>query len=73
MSGNCIPLSGSTLCPAFNTSSISTNSSLYSDFPFMRNVSSLTDFDNALSDYMTGSYLKSKCVEFVDRMEREIC
>lgn len=30
--------------------------------PFMRNVSSLTDFDNALSNYVNGTYTKSKYV-----------
>lgn len=31
--------------------------------PFMRNVSSLSDFDDALSNYVNGTYIKSKCVQ----------
>lgn len=30
--------------------------------PFMRNVSSLSDFDDALSNYVNGTYIKSKYV-----------
>ncbi|KAL4807850.1 hypothetical protein BDV18DRAFT_136260 [Aspergillus unguis] len=60
MSDSCISLSGSTQCPAFNASSISTNSDLYNDFPFLRNVTNLSDFDDALNSYVLGSYIQSK-------------
>ncbi|KAL4912404.1 hypothetical protein BDW62DRAFT_20550 [Aspergillus aurantiobrunneus] len=60
MSGTCISLSGSTQCPAFNVSSISTNSDLYTDFPFLQNVSNLEDFDRELNSYVLGSYVESK-------------
>ncbi|BCS20221.1 SH3 domain protein [Aspergillus puulaauensis] len=60
MSDSCISLSGSTQCPAFNGSSISTNSDLHNDFPFLRNVSNLEDFDTALHSYVLGSYIQNK-------------
>ncbi|KAL4865481.1 hypothetical protein BDV12DRAFT_149059 [Aspergillus spectabilis] len=65
MSGTCISLSGSTQCPAFNASSISTNPNLYTDFPFLQNVSSLSDFDRELDSYVLGSYVQSKYSVFL--------
>ncbi|RAK75819.1 SH3 domain protein [Aspergillus fijiensis CBS 313.89] len=65
MSSTCISLSGSTQCPAFNTSSISTNSSLYTDFPFMQYVSNLTQFDQELNTYVMQSFVKSKYVDYL--------
>ncbi|KAG2420048.1 hypothetical protein HFD88_004846 [Aspergillus terreus] len=65
MSGTCISLAGSTQCPAFNTSSISTSSSLYSDFPFMQNVSSVTTFDEQLSNYVSSTYIQRKYVQYL--------
>ncbi|KKK16855.1 hypothetical protein ARAM_001011 [Aspergillus rambellii] len=65
MSATCISLSGSTQCPAWNTSSISTSSSFYTDFPFMENVSSLADFDKQLNSYVLGSYVELKYVEYL--------
>ncbi|CAI7611227.1 unnamed protein product [Penicillium glandicola] len=60
MSSSCISLSGSSACAAWNTSSISTSSSLYASFPFLENVSNVTDFDTSLKDYVNGSYVTSK-------------
>ncbi|KAJ5932582.1 hypothetical protein N7516_007071 [Penicillium verrucosum] len=57
---NCISLKGSSACPAWSSSSISTSSSLYADFPFLKGVSNLTDFDNSLKDYINGSYISTK-------------
>ncbi|KAL2828571.1 hypothetical protein BJY01DRAFT_131280 [Aspergillus pseudoustus] len=65
MSGTCISLSGSTQCAAFNISSISTSSSLFTDFPFLRNVSNLADFDRELNSYVLGSYVESKYSVFL--------
>ncbi|RHZ59460.1 SH3 domain protein [Aspergillus thermomutatus] len=65
MAGTCISLSGSTQCPAFNGSSISTNSTLYTDFPFMQYVLNLDDFDRELSNYVNGSYVKQKYVDYL--------
>ncbi|KAL1999836.1 hypothetical protein VTN02DRAFT_3910 [Thermoascus thermophilus] len=60
MSGKCISLAGSTACPAFNESSISTDSNLVSQFPFLAYVSNLQDFDSQLSNYVKGDYVKLK-------------
>ncbi|KAJ5951887.1 uncharacterized protein N7479_010300 [Penicillium vulpinum] len=60
MSNSCFPLKGSTVCPAWSSSSISTSASLYTNFPFLRNVSNVTDFDNSLKDYVRGSYISTK-------------
>lgn len=60
MSGKCISLAGSKTCPAFNESSISTDSSLVAQFPFLAYVSDLEDFDAQLSNYVKGEYVKLK-------------
>ncbi|KAL1863357.1 hypothetical protein Plec18170_000191 [Paecilomyces lecythidis] len=60
MSGSCISLSGSTVCPAFNTSSISTDSNLVNSYPFLAYVSNLDDFDKQLSNYVKQDYVKEK-------------
>ncbi|KAJ9298442.1 hypothetical protein DTO271G3_3409 [Paecilomyces variotii] len=60
MGGSCISLSGSTTCPAFNASSISTDSSLVALYPFLAYVSNLNDFDEQLSDYVKAGYVKEK-------------
>ncbi|PYH98044.1 hypothetical protein BO71DRAFT_406516 [Aspergillus ellipticus CBS 707.79] len=65
MSDTCISLSGSTQCPAFDSSSISTNSSLYTDFPFMQYVSNLTQFDTQISSYVMQGYVKEKYVNYL--------
>ncbi|KAL4950646.1 hypothetical protein BDW69DRAFT_53664 [Aspergillus filifer] len=65
MSGNCISLSNSTQCRAFNASSISTDSSLYTDFPFLQNVTNLADFDRELNNYVSGAYIESKYSVFL--------
>lgn len=56
----CIPLKGSTQCPAFNTSSFSTDSSLSSLYPFLAFVSSIQQFDTQLSQYVNSSYVQEK-------------
>ncbi|KAE8348781.1 hypothetical protein BDV28DRAFT_77929 [Aspergillus coremiiformis] len=61
----CISLKGSTRCPAWNTSSISTSSRLYTDFPFMQNVTDVAQFDQELSAYVKGSYIRQKYVNFL--------
>ncbi|OJJ50804.1 hypothetical protein ASPZODRAFT_56634 [Penicilliopsis zonata CBS 506.65] len=63
MSDTCISLSESTACPAFNASSISTNSTLYADFPFLQYVSNVTDFDTQLRSYVSEAYVKAEYVD----------
>ncbi|KAG0157721.1 hypothetical protein PDIDSM_4906 [Penicillium digitatum] len=65
MSNTCISLEGSSVCSAWSSSSISTSSSLYADFPFLKGVSNLTDFDNALKEYVNGSYITIKYDELL--------
>ncbi|CAG8429385.1 unnamed protein product [Penicillium salamii] len=60
MSSSCISLSGSSACPAWSGSSVSTNSTLYGSFPFLKGVSNLTEFDDSLKDYVSGSYVNNK-------------
>ncbi|MCJ1291159.1 Mitochondrial fission protein [Xylographa carneopallida] len=54
----CIPLSGSTQCPAFNASSISTDSSLVRLYPFLAFVSTREQFDQQLGQYVTSDYVQ---------------
>ncbi|RDL39942.1 uncharacterized protein BP5553_04282 [Venustampulla echinocandica] len=59
--GNCISLKGSTQCPAFSSSSISTtNDTLLGYFPFLRFVSSTETFDDQLKTYISTSYAQEK-------------
>ena len=59
---NCISLTGSTACPAFNASSISTDSSLTGLFPFLANVTDTESFDTEFQSYVSGNYAQSKYV-----------
>ncbi|KAF3915257.1 hypothetical protein ABW20_dc0110623 [Dactylellina cionopaga] len=54
----CISLSGSRLCPAFNGSSVSTDS--YGNFPFLAFVSNTEDFDTKFETYISDQYAQSK-------------
>ncbi|KZF19349.1 hypothetical protein L228DRAFT_271165 [Xylona heveae TC161] len=56
----CVSLSGSQICPAFNVSSISTDSSLVAQFPFLAFVSDTGSFDQQLKQYITTNYAQQK-------------
>ncbi|KAI9741438.1 MAG: hypothetical protein M1818_004244 [Claussenomyces sp. TS43310] len=60
MAQSCISLSGSSQCPAFNTSSISTDSTLVGLFPFLSSVTDTSTFDKQLAAYVSTSYVESK-------------
>ncbi|KAI9679447.1 MAG: hypothetical protein M1817_005469 [Caeruleum heppii] len=60
MGQDCISLSGSTVCPAFNRSSVSTSPSLVSAYPFLAFVSSTQQFDDQLNIYVSSSYAQLK-------------
>ncbi|KAI9670464.1 MAG: hypothetical protein M1829_004787 [Trizodia sp. TS-e1964] len=60
MAQSCISLAGSTMCPAFNQSSISTNQGLVSIYPFLAFVSSRSEFDERLSNYISTAYVQTK-------------
>jgi hypothetical protein len=57
---SCISLTGSTACPAFNASSISTNSNLTGLFPFLSDVTDLDSFDTEIQSYVSGDYARTK-------------
>ncbi|KAF3180919.1 hypothetical protein TWF225_009210 [Orbilia oligospora] len=57
-SAACISLSGSRLCPAFNGSSVSTDSA--GNFPFLAFVSNTQDFDTKFATYITDQYVQTK-------------
>ncbi|KAH8594388.1 SH3 domain-containing protein [Bisporella sp. PMI_857] len=57
---NCIPLTGSSQCPAFQSASISTDSTLVALFPFLAFVSSTDTFDQQLSSYVSTNYIQYK-------------
>jgi hypothetical protein len=57
---SCISLTGSTACPAFNASSISTNSNLTGLFPFLSDVTDLDSFDTEIQSYVSGDYAQTK-------------
>ncbi|KAL3419752.1 chloride channel protein [Phlyctema vagabunda] len=60
MAQSCISLSGSSACPAFSKSSISTDSSLVGLFPFLAFVSDTTTFDQQLTSYVNTAYVQTK-------------
>lgn len=57
---SCISLTGSTACPAFNASSISTDSSLTGLFPFLSDVTDTASFDTEINSYISGGYAQTK-------------
>jgi hypothetical protein len=59
---SCISLTGSTACPAFNASSISTNSNLTGLFPFLSDVTDTASFDTGIQNYVSGNYAQTKYV-----------
>lgn len=57
---DCISLSGSTTCPAFESASISTTGYVAGLFPFLQFVSSRESFDNQLRSYVRTAYVQNK-------------
>lgn len=57
---SCISLSGSTTCPAFESSSVSTNTTLVALYPFLQYVSDTASFDSQLESYVQTSYVQAK-------------
>ncbi|KAF2764912.1 hypothetical protein EJ03DRAFT_281167 [Teratosphaeria nubilosa] len=60
MAQNCISLAGSTTCPAFNESSVSTNSALVGLFPFLSDVTDRASFDSGLSNYISQGFTEER-------------
>ncbi|KAF7561775.1 hypothetical protein G7046_g2377 [Stylonectria norvegica] len=59
-SKDCISLKGSSSCPAFQSASISTNSTLVGYFPFLQYVSDTSSFDRQLASYVKTTYVQEK-------------
>ncbi|KAH6672687.1 SH3 domain-containing protein [Plectosphaerella plurivora] len=57
---NCISLEGSSLCPAFQSASVSTTGATAQFFPFMRFVNSRETFDTQLTTYIATDYVRNK-------------
>lgn len=57
---SCISLAESTACPAFNASSISTNSDLTGLFPFLSDVTDVQSFDSEIQNYVSGDFARTK-------------
>ncbi|KAF4306748.1 hypothetical protein GTA08_BOTSDO04966 [Botryosphaeria dothidea] len=62
---SCISLSGSTQCPAFNSSSISTDASLTGLFPFLAYVSDTNTFDQYLAAYVQSNFVQQRYVQLL--------
>ncbi|RMY90099.1 hypothetical protein D0864_06325 [Hortaea werneckii] len=60
MAQSCISLEGSDLCPAFNASSISTNSNLTGLFPFLADVTDTASFDSGLEEYISNGFTQTR-------------
>lgn len=56
----CISLSGSTTCPAFQSSSVSTSNYVTGLFPFLQYVSDTASFDKQLSQYIQLDYVQKQ-------------
>ncbi|KAF2279636.1 uncharacterized protein EI97DRAFT_182686 [Westerdykella ornata] len=59
MAQQCIPLKGSTLCPAFSDASVSTSA----PFPFLAFVSDVQSFDRGLREYISTGYARRQYQE----------
>ncbi|KFZ00796.1 hypothetical protein V501_10472 [Pseudogymnoascus sp. VKM F-4519 (FW-2642)] len=57
---NCISLSGSKACPAFNLSSVSVTGGVADLFPFLKTVTDTASFDQKLLSYVKTSYVQQK-------------
>ncbi|CAK3930684.1 related to SH3 domain [Lecanosticta acicola] len=60
MAQSCISLANSASCPAFNASSISTDSSLTALFPFLSSVGDVASFDSGIRDYIAQNFTQSR-------------
>ncbi|KAK3116207.1 hypothetical protein LTR53_003644 [Teratosphaeriaceae sp. CCFEE 6253] len=56
MAQSCISLADSTTCPAFNASSVSTDSNLVGLFPFLSSVTDAASFDSGIQTYIANGF-----------------
>ncbi|KAK5107379.1 hypothetical protein LTR62_001322 [Meristemomyces frigidus] len=57
---NCISLADSSVCSAFNRSSVSTGSTLVGLFPFLSSVNDLSSFDTGLNQYIANGFTEER-------------
>ena len=62
MAQGCISLEGSTACPAFDSSSVSTDAANIGFFPFLADVTDTDSFDTGLRSYITDGFAEIKYV-----------
>lgn len=65
MAESCISLAGSTACPAFSSSSISTSPTLTGLFPFLSYVSDTATFDDRIRQYISTDYSREKYQQLI--------
>lgn len=70
MAQSCISLAGSSQCPSFNASSISTGSSLVGLFPFLSSVTDTASFDTQLEQYISNGFAQTRYAYFHESMRR---
>ncbi|KAJ6784000.1 hypothetical protein PWT90_07777 [Aphanocladium album] len=58
--GQCVPLKGTKLCPAFDAASVSTDKSLLGNYPFLQYVSDSASFDKQLDSYIKTDYVSAR-------------
>ncbi|KAF1736805.1 hypothetical protein CRV24_002415 [Beauveria bassiana] len=58
--GQCVPLKGSKLCPAFDGASVSTSKFLLDTYSFLQYVSDVDSFDKQLEIYVNTDYVRSR-------------
>ncbi|KAK3626721.1 hypothetical protein LTR56_019653 [Elasticomyces elasticus] len=56
----CISLADSTACPAFNASSVSTDSTLVGLFPFLSSVTDTTSFDSGIQTFIANGFTQTR-------------
>lgn len=62
---SCIPLTDSSECRAFNTASISTDSTLTGLFPFLANVTDTSSFDTQLQQYISNGFIQQRYSDLI--------
>ncbi len=63
MAQTCVSLADSTACPAFNASSISTDSALVGLFSFLSSVTDTASFDSGIQTYIANGFTQLRYVD----------
>ncbi|KAI5250491.1 hypothetical protein E4T43_00074 [Aureobasidium subglaciale] len=62
---SCIPLTSSSECRAFDTASISTDSTLTGLFPFLAGVTDTSSFDTQLQQYINNGFIQQRYADLI--------